>query len=99
MEITFSVEEQLDSLLNRIAKLTSNLEKLTKQTEYMEMLVKVEDLKPYERQEDLKKKLGISQETLNKWVAMGLEKQIWSDRNIRYEREELRKFLKNNFAV
>lgn len=99
MEITFSVEEQLDNLLGRISELTSNLEKLTKQTEYMEKLVKAKDLKPYEKQEDLKKKLGISQGTLNKWVAMGLEKQIWSSRNIRYEREELKKFLKDNFSV
>lgn len=99
MEVTISVEKQLDSILDKIKDLTSNMEKLTKQVEYMNMLVKVGDLKPYEQQEDLKKKLGISQRTLNKWVSMGLEKQIWSSRNIRYEREELRKFLKNNFSV
>ncbi|MDW3023091.1 hypothetical protein [Ligilactobacillus salivarius] len=99
MEVTVSFENNLDRLLERIEKLNENLEKLEKRTEYMEMMVKATELKPYEPQESLKGKLGIGQGLLNEWVAKGLEKQVWSDRNIRYEKDELKAFLKKEYAV
>ena len=99
MEVTVSFENNLDRLLERIEKLNENLEKLEKRTEYMEMIIKANDLYPYEPQESLKQKLGIGQGLLNEWVAKGLEKQVWSDRNIRYERDELKAFLKKEYAV
>lgn len=99
MEVTVSFENNLDRLLERIEKLNENLEKLEKRTEYMEMMVKAKDLDPYEPQESLKGKLGIGQGLLNEWVAKGLEKQVWSDRNIRYEKDELKAFLKKEYAV
>lgn len=98
MEVTVSFDN-FDGLLDRIEKLNENLEKLEKRTEYMELMLKVKDLDPYEPQESLKQKLGIGQGLLNEWVAKGLEKQVWSDRNIRYDREELRTFLKKEYAV
>ena len=98
MEVTVSFDN-FDGLLDRIEKLNENLEKLEKRTEYMEMMIKANDLDPYEPQESLKQKLGIGQGLLNKWVAEGLEKQYWSDRNIRYDKEELRAFLKKEYAV
>lgn len=99
MEVTISFENNLDRLLDRIEKLNENLEKLEKRTEYMEMMIKANDLDPYEPQESLKRKLSIGQGLLNEWVAKGLEKQVWSDRNIRYEKDELKAFLKKEYAV
>lgn len=99
MEVTVSFENNLDRLLERIEKLNENLEKLEKRTEYMEKMIKANDLKDYESQESLKQKLGIGQSLLNEWVAKGLEKQVWSDRNIRYEKDELKAFLKKEYAV
>lgn len=98
MEVTVSFDN-FDGLLDRIEKLNENLEKLEKRTKYMELMIKAKDLDPYEPQESLKQKLGIGQSLLNKWVAEGLEKQVWSDRNIRYERDELKAFLKKEYAV
>lgn len=98
MEVTVSFDN-FDRLLDRIEKLNENLEKLEKRTKYMEMMIKANDLDPYEPQESLKQKLGIGQSLLNKWVAKGLEKQVWSDRNIRYEKDELKAFLKKEYAV
>lgn len=99
MEVTVSFENNLDRLIERIEKLNENLEKLEKRTEYMEIMLKAKNLDPYEPQESLKQKLGIGQGLLNEWVAKGLEKQVWSDRNIRYERDELKAFLKKEYAV
>lgn len=99
MEVTVSFENDLDKLIGKIEKLNENMEKLEKRTNYMEMLLKANDLDPYEPQESLKQKLGIGQGLLNEWVAKGLEKQIWSDRNVRYDRKELRQFLKKEYAV
>lgn len=98
MEVTVSFDN-FDRLLDRIEKLNENLEKLEKRTEYMEMMIKTNDLDPYEPQESLKRKLNIGQKLLNEWVAKGLEKQYWSDRNIRYEKDELKAFLKKEYAV
>lgn len=65
----------------------------------MELVNKTYDLPPYPTQEQLKQSLGIGQDRLNKWIAMGLKKQIWSTGSIRYDREEVRKFLKENFEI
>lgn len=65
----------------------------------MELVNKTYDLPPYPTQEQLKQALGIGQTRLNDWIAMGLKKQIWSTGTIRYDREEVRRFLKENFEV
>lgn len=65
----------------------------------MELVNKTYDLPPYPTQEQLKQALGIGQSRLNSWIAMGLKKQIWSTGSIRYDREEVRKFLKENFEI
>lgn len=65
----------------------------------MELANKTYNLPPYPTQEQLKQALGIGQRRLNSWVAMGLKKQIWSTGSIRYDREEVRKFLKENFEI
>lgn len=99
MKVTVSFENDLDKLISKIEKLNENMEKLEKRTEYTEIMLKANNLDPYEPQESLKQKLGIGQGLLNEWVAKGLEKQVWSDRNIRYERDELKAFLKKEYAV
>lgn len=79
-------------------------EKISKQIsvqvlQAIEKVNKTYDLPPYPTQEQLKQALGIGQSRLNSWVAMGLKKQIWSTGSIRYDREEVRKFLKENFEI
>lgn len=97
MEIS-EVQLQID-LLTEFKELKEEVAKLRKDINRKELEHKVNDLDPYEPQESLKQKLGIGQGLLNEWVAKGLEKQVWSDRNIRYDREELRTFLKKEYAV
>lgn len=65
----------------------------------MELVNKTYDLPPYPTQQQLKKTLEIGQDRLNDWIARGLKKQIWSTGSTRYDREEVRKFLKENFEV
>nr|DAT39869.1 MAG TPA: excisionase [Caudoviricetes sp.] len=65
----------------------------------MELVNKTYDLPPYPTQQQLKKALEIGQDRLNDWIARGLKKQIWSTGSTRYDREEVRKFLKENFEI
>lgn len=91
------IEMQIN-LLTEFKELKQEVNKLRKDLKYHDLMIKTERLKDYENQEDLKRKLSIGQGLLNEWVAKGLEKQVWSDRNIRYDREELRAFLKKEYA-
>lgn len=91
------VEMQIN-LLTEFKELKQEVNELRKDLKYHDLMIKVERLKDYEKQEDLKRKLGIGQGLLNEWVAKGLEKQVWSDRNIRYEIDELKAFLKKEYA-
>lgn len=91
------IEMQIN-LLTEFKELKQEVNKLRKDLKYHDLMIKTERLKDYENQEDLKRKLSIGQGLLNEWVAKGLEKQAWSDRNIRYDREELRAFLKKEYA-
>lgn len=91
------IEMQIN-LLTEFKELKQEVNKLRKDLKYHDLMIKTERLKDYENQEDLKRKLNIGQGLLNEWVAKGLEKQVWSDRNIRYDREELRAFLKKEYA-
>lgn len=65
----------------------------------MELVNKTYDLPPYPTQQQLKKALEIGQDRLNDWIARGLKKQIWSTGSTRYDREEVRQFLKEHFEV
>lgn len=97
MEMSEMIQLQID-LLTEFKELKQEVNKLRKDLKYHDLMIKTERLKDYENQEDLKRKLNIGQGLLNEWVAKGLEKQVWSDRNIRYDREELRAFLKKEYA-
>lgn len=99
MEITVPVEMNLGNLIEQLNRVTEQMEKLNKKAEYMDKMLKISDLPPYPTQEQLKQALVIGQSRLNNWIAMGLKKQIWSTGSIRYDREEVRQFLKENFEV
>lgn len=98
MEMSEVIQLQID-LLTEFKELKSEVRELRKDINRRELEYKVKELDPYEQQKSLKQKLGIGQGLLNEWVAKGLEKQVWSDRNIRYERDELKAFLKKEYAV
>lgn len=99
MEITVPVEMNLGNLIEQLNRVTEQMEKLNKKAEYMDKMLKISDLPPYPTQEQLKQALVIGQTRLNDWIAMGLKKQIWSTGSVRYDREEVRQFLKENFEV
>jgi len=67
--------------------------------EWMDAMIKSSNLPLYPNQDEIKKELGIGQDTLNEWYAMGLKKQIWSSRKHRVERSELQRFLRENFEI
>lgn len=98
MKMSEVIQLQID-LLTEFKELKSEVRELRKDINRRELEYKVKELDPYEQQKSLKQKLGIGQGLLNEWVAKGLEKQVWSDRNIRYERDELKAFLKKEYAV
>ena len=99
MEITVPVEMNLGNLIEQLDRVTEQMERLSKKAEYMDKMLKVSDLPPYPTQNQLTKALGIGQSRLNDWIAMGLKKQIWSTGSIRYDHEEVRRFLKENFEI
>lgn len=94
MEVTVPVEIKVNELANEIVS-----QALKAFDTRMNLMADTYDLPPYPTQEQLKQSLGIGQKRLNEWIEMGLKKQIWSTGSIRYDREEVRKFLKENFEV
>lgn len=65
----------------------------------LQFLTKVQDLPEYPRKSQVKAKLGIGAEKLDEWISMGLKIQQWSTKDIRIERSELQRFLKENFEI
>lgn len=65
----------------------------------LKFLNKVQDLPEYPRKGEVKSKLGIGAEKLDEWISMGLKVQQWSTNDIRIERQELQRFLKENFEI
>jgi hypothetical protein len=94
MEVTVPVEIKVNELANEIVS-----QALKAFDTRMNLMTDTYDLPPYPTQEQLKQSLGIGQVRLNEWIAMGLKKQIWSTGSIRFDREEVRRFLKENFEV
>ena len=94
MEVTVPIKIEAKEVANEIVS-----QALKAFDTRMNLMTDTYDLPPYPTQEQLKQSLGIGQGRLNEWIAMGLKKQIWSTGSIRYDREEVRKFLKENFEV
>ncbi|CAI3446819.1 helix-turn-helix domain-containing protein [Enterococcus cecorum] len=66
-------------------------------SEQFDMMKKVRELPEYPSKVEVMEVLGIGYEKLNEWIAMGLKVQVWSNKNHRIEREELKRFLRENF--
>ncbi|OJG60399.1 hypothetical protein RV08_GL000580 [Enterococcus mundtii] len=60
---------------------------------------KSSELPPYPNKTQVKQVLGIGDRKLDSWIANGLRIQIWSKQDIRIDRNELQRFLKENFEA
>lgn len=58
------------------------------------LINKTVELPPYPNKSEVKKVLEIGDEKLNSWIANGLKVQMWSERDIRIERNCLQEFLR-----
>lgn len=65
----------------------------------LDFLLKTTELGPYPNKTEIKKVLGIGDDKLSGWIANGLKIQPWSEKDIRVERGELQRFLKENFEI
>ena len=73
---------------------------VTKQVEVrMGLLTRTIELSPYPNKSEIKKVLEIGDTKLNGWIKQGLKIQPWSEKDIRIERGELQRFLKETFEV
>lgn len=92
--VMIPVEVSADSFMEQLLSVaTKEFEKR------MKLSTEAYELSPYPTQNEIKEKLHIGADKLAEWYAMGLKKQIWSGRQIRVEREELQRFLRENFEV
>ncbi|HDT8053751.1 TPA: hypothetical protein RD666_002775, partial [Enterococcus faecalis] len=62
-------------------------------------LSKTIELPPYPNKSQVRKILEIGDEKLNNWISKGLKIQQWSNQDIRIERSELQRFLKETFEI
>ena len=65
--------------------------------ERLRLMNKSVELPPYPNKSEVKKVLGIGDDKLAHWINLGLKTQQWSKLDIRIERSELQRFLKENF--
>lgn len=65
--------------------------------ERLRLMNKSVELPPYPNKSEVKKVLGIGDDKLTHWIILGLKTQQWSKLDIRIERSELQRFLKENF--
>ncbi|HAQ7574105.1 hypothetical protein ACFDCH_09770 [Enterococcus lactis] len=65
--------------------------------ERLRLMNKSVELPPYPNKSEVKKILGIGDDKLTHWINLGLKTQQWSKLDIRIERSELQRFLKENF--
>ncbi|WP_338376628.1 hypothetical protein [Enterococcus faecium] len=65
--------------------------------ERLHLMNKSVELPPYPNKSEVKKVLGIGDDKLTHWISLGLKTQQWSKLDIRIERSELQRFLKENF--
>ncbi|MGC4714247.1 hypothetical protein [Enterococcus faecium] len=65
--------------------------------ERLHLMNKSVELPPYPNKSEVRKVLGIGDDKLTHWIKLGLKTQQWSKLDIRIERSELQRFLKENF--
>lgn len=65
----------------------------------LNLFTKVIELPPYPNKTQVRKILEIGDEKLSSWISRGLKVQHWSGQDIRIERSELQRFLKETFEI
>ncbi|EMW5616431.1 hypothetical protein ACM664_02865 [Enterococcus faecalis] len=65
----------------------------------LNLLTNTIELPPYPNKSQVKKILEIGDEKLSSWISKGLKVQQWSGQDIRIERSELQRFLKETFEI
>lgn len=63
------------------------------------LLTKTVELPPYPNKSQVKEILKIGDDKLSGWISKGLKIQQWSEQDIRIERNELQRFLKETFEI
>lgn len=92
MEITIPDNLIASELTNQIINTV-----LRSLDERLKLLNQSMELPPYPNKSEIKKILSIGDDKLNNWIALGLKTQQWSKLDIRIERDELQRFLRENF--
>ena len=92
MEITIPDNLIASELTNQIINTV-----LRSLDERLKLLNQSMELPPYPNKSEVKKILGIGDDKLSSWIALGLKTQQWSKLDIRIERDELQRFLRENF--
>ncbi|MHC5226922.1 hypothetical protein ACYSNW_01445 [Enterococcus sp. LJL99] len=94
MQLTIPDEVIHTELVNQlVSTVISEVEKRLK------LVNKSMELGPYPNKSEIRSILGIGNDKLNDWEAKGLKFQHWSKQDIRVDREELQRFLKNTFEI
>ena len=65
----------------------------------LNLLTKTIELPPYPHKTQVRKILEIGDGKLSSWISQGLKVQHWSGQDIRIERSELQRFLKETFEI
>lgn len=83
-----------DEILGQIAEIAASLvlEKVSKQLGIWEKFI---DLPPTPNKSQIKKTLGIGEDTLNFLIANGATPMVWGEGTVRIERADLRKAFEN----
>ncbi|HII4097776.1 TPA: hypothetical protein ACY4J4_002920 [Enterococcus faecium] len=92
MKITVPDELIADELTEQIVRKV-----LDALDERLKVMNKSVELPPYPNKSEVRKVLGIGDDKLTHWINLGLKTQQWSKLDIRIERSELQRFLKENF--
>ncbi|MDT2525888.1 hypothetical protein P7D73_21750 [Enterococcus raffinosus] len=88
-----------DEVLEKIADITADivLEKIKDQLDIWDKII---DLPPAPNKSQIKKTLGIGEDTLNHLIANGATPMVWGENTVRIERSDLRKaFEKTKIAM
>ncbi|QXJ59363.1 hypothetical protein J9537_00815 [Enterococcus raffinosus] len=88
-----------DEILHQIADITADivLEKIKDQLDIWDKII---DLPPAPNKSQIKKTLGIGEDTLNHLIANGATPMAWGENTVRIERSDLRKaFEKTKIAM
>ncbi len=88
-----------DEILHQIADITADivLEKIKDQLDIWDKII---DLPPAPNKSQIKKTLGIGEDTLNHLIANGATPMVWGENTVRIERSDLRKaFEKTKIAM